>query len=75
MARSSYDALKDCGILRKDGLSIQKHINNGLLAVVTSNWTTPGGDIEVNHKTMATDAGLQALTDWYSKYVKSLPLF
>ncbi|WP_081053140.1 Rha family transcriptional regulator [Burkholderia territorii] len=65
--------LKDCGILRKDGLPIQKHINNGLLAVVTSNWTTPEGDIKVNHKTMATGAGLQALTEWYSKYVQSLP--
>ncbi|MBU9526159.1 phage antirepressor KilAC domain-containing protein [Burkholderia multivorans] len=67
------NALKASGILRKDGLPIQKHINNGLLAVVTTNWTTPEGDVKVNHKTMATGAGLQALTEWYSKYVNSNP--
>ncbi|WP_175875191.1 phage antirepressor KilAC domain-containing protein [Burkholderia sp. BCC0097] len=67
-------ALKDCEILRKDsGLPMQKYVNNGLLAVVQSTWTTPDGEVKINRKVMATGSGMQALTTWYSKYIETLP--
>ncbi|WP_244115209.1 BRO family protein [Burkholderia contaminans] len=67
-------ALRDCGILRKDnGLPMQKYVNNGLLAVVQSTWTTPDGEVKINRKVMATGSGMQALTTWYSKYIETVP--
>ncbi|WP_081080989.1 phage antirepressor KilAC domain-containing protein [Burkholderia territorii] len=67
-------ALRDCGILRKgNGLPMQKHVNNGLLAVVQSTWTAPDGEVKINRKIMATGAGMQALTAWYTKYIETSP--
>lgn len=67
-------ALKDCGILRKDNnMPMQKYVNNGFFAVIQSTWTAPDGEVKINRKVMATGAGMQALTEWYGKYVQTLP--
>lgn len=69
-------ALKECGIFRKDhkeNLPMQKFVNAGFFTVIPSTWTAPDGAVKTHYKVMVTGAGLQPLTDWYVKYIETLP--
>ncbi|HHT9005584.1 TPA: phage antirepressor KilAC domain-containing protein [Burkholderia cenocepacia] len=69
-------ALRECGIFRKDhkeNLPMQKFVNAGFFTVIPSTWTAPDGAVKTHYKVMVTGAGLQPLTDWYVKYIETLP--